>query len=364
MINILHISPNFNYTCGVSKYLTIILSELVKYPELKIHFITNGGDSLERLESIGINPYIMKFDTGIKNVLYVRKNLKELESFCRLNKINIIHTHHRYPEFLANQLKHKLKIKTVTTVHSLVEGFKKFSFKSDKIIAVSKTVEKNLLRNFYVNPSKIVQLYNPIDLSTYNNQIDNYTFELEHIILNNYKVLLFIGRNDKLKGLDILIKAFIRVSKAFNNVALVIVSNLTYKEKKKILSKHKRIFICPPSHDMSKYYKNAQIIILPSIIESFPYVMLETGFFGKLFIGSDIEGISEFIENGVNGILFKKNDYKDLINKLYMSLNLEENKKNKIANNLYEKVLTLNSKKEYVMSLIKIYTEVVNTNEY
>ncbi len=238
MLNILHISPNFNYTCGVSKYITIILRELVKYPELKIYFITNGGDSLKRLEEISIKPYIMNFGTGIKNIVYIRKNLNELGNLCKSNKIDIIHTHHRYPELLANQLKSKLNIKTVTTVHSLVKGFKFISFKSDKIIAVSKTVEQNLIENFGVKQERIMQLYNPIEL--YDEEMDS-AYELEH--LRKYRVILFIGRNHHYKRLDLLLRAFEVLSKKYFDIALLIVSDINMKQRLKISSKIDRVFI-------------------------------------------------------------------------------------------------------------------------
>lgn len=352
MINILHISPNFNYTCGVSKYLTIILSELVKYPKLKIHFITNGGDSLERLESIGINPYIMKFDTGIKNVLYVRKNLKELESFCRLNKINIIHTHHRYPEFLANQLKHKLNVKTITTVHSLVRGFKWFSFRSDKIIAVSKAVEKNLIENYGVEQERIIQIYNPIDLK---NEEANDTNELDY--LKRFRVILFIGRNHPHKGLDLLLKAFEILSKKYLDIALVIVSDINEKQKNKIKLKNDRIFIFSPQKDVKKFYNIVEIVVLPSKVESFPYTMLESGYFNKLFIGSNIGGIKEFIENGKNGLLFESESIISLTEVLERAIKMKLDEKRRILVNLYDKVSSLDSPSIYVDKLIKIYKQ-------
>lgn len=351
-MNILHISPNFNYTCGVSKYLTIVLSELKKYSDLNLFFITNGGDSLERLEKIGLKPFIMKFDTGIKNLLYMKKNLKELENFCRLNKIDIIHTHHRYPEFLAYQLKHKLKITTVTTVHSLVKGLKGISFKSDKIIAVSKAVEKNLIENFDVPSEKIIQLYNPIEL---NYEKINEGSELTH--LKNFRVILFIGRNHPDKGLDLLLKAFDILSKKYSDIALVILSEITKREMNKISHKNKRVFIFPPQSDVGKFYSLAELVVLPSKVESFPYIMLESGYFKKIFVGSDVGGVKEFIENEKNGLLFESENLISLVNTLDRVINLDSDKRNEMAKNLFDKVINLDSPSKYVEKLIKIYKQ-------
>lgn len=350
MINILHISPNFNYACGISKYITIILNELIKYPEFKIHFVTNGGDSLERLEKNGIIAHIIKFDTGTKNILFIRKNLRELENFCQLKKIHIIHTHHRYPEFLANKLKNKLGIKTITTVHSLVKGWKGLSFKSDKIIAVSKAVEKNLVKSFGVDPTKIIQLYNPIYLNE--NQTDH-SYELD--FLSKYRILLFVGRYHRKKGFDLLLNAFNNISKIYTDLALVIVSDIEEKQKKKIIRNNNRIFIFPVQKSVHRFYSIAEIVVLPSFIESFPYVMLESGLNKKLFIGSNVGGISEFIEDRKNGLLFENGNLNSLITKLDYALKMSNEEKKELSNNLFNKVSNLYTPSKYAERLIKIY---------
>lgn len=354
-MNVLHISPNFNYTCGVSKYLTLILPELYEQSHINLFFITNGGDSLKRLENIGIQPIIINFKTGFKNLFYLRKNLKELKNFCIKNKIEIIHTHHRYPEFLVNHLKRELNIKTVTTVHSLVKSFKKFSFNSDRIIAVSKAVESNLIHYFNVNPERVIQLYNPVDFN-----IKQIKDESNLNIPSNYRIILFIGRNDKVKGLDILLKAFENVSKTYSNIALIIVSDLTKEQREKIEKGNNKIFIFQPMEDVYEFYKNSEIVILPSHVESFPYVMLEAGIYKKLFIGSNVGGIKEFIEDEKNGLLFESENVDSLIERIIFALNLDLATKSNITENLHNKVLSLDNPQTYTQKLVNIYRQLLS----
>ncbi len=353
-MNILHISPYFNYACGVSKYLTLILRELKNYSNIRLHFITNSGDGLERLKKIGIEPILMNFTSGLKNIFYVKNNLKRLEQFCIENEIDIIHTHHRYPEFLANQLKKKLNIKTISTVHSLVKGMRFLSFNSDKIIAVSKSVEKKLSENFKVNKENIIQIYNPVEFN-YAEVKPNEELKL----FRNYRVFLFIGRNHRVKGLDILIRAFGKISNIYSDVVLIIVSNLSYKDKNKIKRVNPKIFLFPPGENIDEFYRLAHAVILPSRIEPFPYVMLEAGLNKKIFIGSNVDGIDEFIDDGINGIKFKSEDVQDLVDKMNDVLNLDTKIKVKLTNNLYKKVLRLDTPKTYVQKLIMIYNNLI-----
>ena len=161
---ILHISPDFNYSCGVSKYVFSLLKNFGQDQAYKIFFMTNGGDALDRISGLNLKLIVVNFSKGVKNIFNFYPNLRTLRRFCIQNNIDIIHTHHRYPEYLAYLVSKGTNIKTVSTVHSLVKGKSIISFKSDKIIAVSNSV-KNMLSKYYkVSPEKIVMLYNYIEL--------------------------------------------------------------------------------------------------------------------------------------------------------------------------------------------------------
>jgi glycosyltransferase involved in cell wall biosynthesis len=296
----------------------------------------------------------MKFERGLKNILYLKKNLTELEKFCIENKINIIHTHHRYPELLANLLKKKLDIRTVTTVHSLVEGFKRLSFKSDKIIAVSKAVEKNLINNFNLEQSKVVQIYNPINIEEYQYRFEN-SDRLRLGIPKNAKVFLFTGRWSKVKGVDILVKVFLEIFKVHKNVFLILITDVSPKTEKRIKGKNKNFIFIKPQKDLSYFYNISDAIVLPSRTDSFPYVMLEAGIYKKLFIGSEVDGIAEFVKNGSEGLLFespKKETLFDVVQK-YLCISQEE--ETKIKESFYRKVIIDTDKSRYINNLVDIY---------
>jgi glycosyltransferase involved in cell wall biosynthesis len=163
-INILHISLDFNYSCGVSKHVYSLLKGLQENHSYRLFFITNGGDALDKLKDINISPVILNFSKRPKNILNIYSNLKILKRFCFENEIDIMHTHHRYPEFLAHIISKRTGIKTIATAHSLVKGKRKFSFNSDKIIAVSNSVS-DLLKDYYkISGERIIVLYNFLEM--------------------------------------------------------------------------------------------------------------------------------------------------------------------------------------------------------
>jgi glycosyltransferase involved in cell wall biosynthesis len=82
-------------------------------------------------------------------------------------------------------------------------------------------------------------------------------------------------------------------------------------------------------------YSNAYCFVLPSLAEAFPMVLLEAMASGTPPIGSTAGGVPDIIIDGVNGLLFRKGDWKDLASKLLMLI-ADKNLRNK---------LTLNSRK-------------------
>ena len=353
-INVLHISPDFNYVCGVSKYICLLFKEFINDQRIKLFFITNGGDSLIRLEELGIKPVILPFAKGLKNVFYYKQNYRFLKNFCLENKIDIIHSHHRYPEYLSYKVQKEIPVKTITTVHSLVSNLKSISFKSDKIIAVSKSVQKNLIDKFNIPKEKIIQIYNPLDFDEMMREKDFLIDKFQLGIPEKSKVFLFVGRWTKIKGVDLLIKVFAKIIKQYHNVFLIIISNVPSKIKKELLSVSKNFIFFEPQNNIKSLIKLANVIVLPSRIESFPFVMLEAGFYKKLFIGSNVGGIGEFIDTNVNGILFEKDNADEFFNIIEKVINNNYDAE-KLVKNLFEKVNTLSDVKSYCNNVFNIY---------
>ncbi len=100
------------------------------------------------------------------------------------------------------------------------------------------------------------------------------------------------------------------------------------------------------------------LVVLPSIEEPFPYVMLESGLFKKPFIGARTGGIEEFIDDGKNGLLFETQNVNQLVEKIKYVLNHPKEAKI-LGENLYLKVKEYSSSEKYYASLSKIYDDLM-----
>jgi len=353
--NVLVISTNFNYSCGVSKHIFLLLKELKKDNHFNFYFCVNSGDSLDRIKELGIPIYFFYYSTPVVNILSILPNFFKLLKYCIKYEIKIIHTHHRYPELLSFLVSKLLRIKTITTVHSLVDGKKIMSFKSDQIIAVSKAVEMHLLIDFGVNRLKLVQLYNFVE------EIPNSTFsfplskQIQSIFEHN-RIILFIGRIGYVKGCDVLMDSFLNISTNYSDVRLVLIGNIENEELKRYFLKSDKIIYIPSIDNASDFIRYAEFVVAPSRIEPLSYVMLESGLFSKPFIGGNTGGIREFIEHKVSGYLVKPGDVDSLSEAIVWLLNNKEVAKI-MGQELYKRVLPLKSKDEYIKKLNVIYNE-------
>lgn len=361
-LKILHISPDFNYSCGVSKHVFESLKHFHNRKEYNVHFITNGGDALSKLENEHIDYKLLPFSKGWKNIFHFPFNYYQLKSFCVMNKIDIIHTHHRYPELLSTIIAKRLNIKTITTVHSLVKGYKNLSFKSDRIIAVSNTVKKSIIKNFHIHKNKIELLYNCVVTGDRPDADSVEKLRKKLNIKNIEYVILFLGRLNKIKGIDLLISAFRKIKLVYPNVKLILVGGIldnTYKQMS--VKSDEDILHLSARADINLFFELCDIVILPSREDPFPYVMLEAGIAYKPFIGSRTGGISEFIENGINGFLFEPGDVDDLADKIKMVLDKPEKAKS-AAGKLHKKVKNNCNCDEYFTKLITIYEELLQSS--
>jgi glycosyltransferase involved in cell wall biosynthesis len=126
------------------------------------------------------------------------------------------------------------------------------------------------------------------------------------------------GRVSPEKGIDILIEAFKRVPG--EQLSLRIYGGINEKKPydRQLLSMAKddrRIHFMGrySNQDLPKIMESIDISVVPSRwYENQPYTILESFAYGIPVIATDLGGMSEMIDDGGNGLLFKLNDVKDL----------------------------------------------------
>ncbi len=355
-INILHLQTEINKICGVSKTIYYI----TKYHNdgFNHSILTLGGDNIKRFEDEKINVELLK---SYKSKLFsLCVNTWEVIRFCQKYKINIIHSHHRYFDFIANLASKIIDVKTIVTVQSKVTGKVKFSYKSQVIIAVSNSIKNHLIKNFNIPDSKI-KIINNFVVNNHNScknitPINKRDLNIEQ----TEKIIGFIGRFDKEKGVDFLLKSFKLLQAEYSSSYLILVGkgNELNSYKKFIKENSLKVKVIDQTDSMAAIYNLIDIVVLPSRVDPFPLVMLEAGLFEKIFIGARIDGIAEFIEDGNDGVLFESENVLDLKNKILRILT-EYGNYSFMGKNLNKKVLNGYTSQVGISKYEKVYKELL-----
>ena len=230
----------------------------------------------------------------------------------------------------------------------------------DGIICVSKYVYDFVKSRALLKNKKIVSIYKGHDLSWYDKQAaDLAEFG---ITAENFTAICVINSRPH-KGLDVMLKAANRLSD-IQNFHLLIVGKGTENEPYKSLLENNsminRIHIAGYRNDAPELIAASDILIQPSIGgEGLPRVILESLAYGTPVIASSIEGSMEIIDEGVNGLIVKTKDDRELadaIRKLYNSpellSTLKSNSKKTLESKMSHRV-TVEKFTEYFQSLLQ-----------
>lgn len=140
-------------------------------------------------------------------------------------------------------------------------------------------------------------------------------------------VITFIGRQEALKGIPVLIKAFSQLREKYKNVILFVcgAAGSYTAELQKLVTSGERIRLFTNITDLKKteILRITDILVLPSTEESFGVVFLEAWSFGKPVIGAGIGAVASLIEDGSDGLLFEPDNHNNLADKLEILLNDE-----------------------------------------
>lgn len=169
-----------------------------------------------------------------------------------------------------------------------------------KVIAVTRE-EVGQYKSMGVSEDKIEIVPHGVDLSEFDDLPRKGEFRRKYG-LNDDKVILYLGRIDKIKGLDLLVKSFADLSKTAVGIRLVIVGpDSGYLSDLKRLVSDLRIgdtvvFTGPLfGPDKLKAYVDADVYVLPSSYEIFGITVLEACACGTPVVITDCCGVAEAI---------------------------------------------------------------------
>jgi len=349
-MNILEIVPRFHPVIGGTETIVKLISEeLARRGHKVIVYTSDILDDCHRQKekSLELNSVKVYYLKNLSNKLAWYKFFFTPSIFHQfrkeLKKFDIIHLHNfrTFQNIIAYHYSRKYKVPYILQAHGnlprimpqkslkwLYDFFFGYRLLRDakKVIALNqKEVEQ--YKSMGVPEENIEIIPNGINLSEYNDLPLKGSFRKKFKIGDNDRIILFLGRINRIKGVDILIMAFTQIIEKLDDVKLTIVGpddgNLSELQNLvKDLGVEKKVTFTGPLYGVKKLeaYVDADVFVLPSRYDTFPMSVLEAYSCGKPIIASNVGGMKDLVIDGVTGLLFATENTRQLTGALFSML--------------------------------------------
>jgi D-inositol-3-phosphate glycosyltransferase len=240
---------------------------------------------------------------------------------------DLLHSHYWFSGSVALELALAWRIPHVATFHTLAEIKRRARIgeqESDHRISVEYSIvasadriivstehEKQSLRRLYHAPeNKVVVVPPGVDLENF--CPGSQTHAKAKLGLNGDRTLLYVGRMEPIKGLEVLLHAVASMDKLSSIKLLVVGGNDGqdfqqdhYKELSRTLLITDQVkFLGRAEHcDLPVYYQAADITVVPSYYESFGLVALEAMACGTPVVAARVGGLQTMVKDNHTGYL-------------------------------------------------------------
>lgn len=327
--------------------------------------LENNGEMIVALDVNGELIKKINSDTEIIECstkgLEIIKTIIKLKKIIKNNDIKIIHTHGVPSNLVGLILKNLTGVKQIATIHSDLNfdfsGIKKNMYltlekfvlpRIDKVICVSNELK-----------SKIQDRCSNIECIVINNGVKKGSNNRMNTVDEKINFLL-VGRLTKVKNHELMIKALAKLNKDKFDFKCVIVGEGEEKENLgNLILQHdldEKVILEGFRDDVRLYMNKSDALVMTSLMEGIPLVILEAFAEKLLVISSKVGGIEELIDNEVNGILYNSNNVDELYDILKDVL-LNKVDRNKIIENAYDSFICQWSDENMISKYKVIYQE-------
>ncbi|HEU5150027.1 MAG TPA: glycosyltransferase [Iamia sp.] len=248
--------------------------------------------------------------------------------------VDVVHANYWLSGVAGHRIKHALDVPLVSTFHTLArvktaagdpepearaEAERAVMACSDAVLA-SCPAEARQLVDLYDVPAGRIALVPPgVEHALFSpGPRDAARHAAGLADLGAVPVVLFVGRLQRLKGLDVVVRA---LGQTWARDAVLVVCGgpsgadgaATVEEVHALVAEHglaDRVrFVAPrPHHQLSSLYRAADVVAVPSRSESFGLVALEAAACGRPVVAADVGGLSTLVEHRRTGLLVGSRD--------------------------------------------------------
>ena len=210
----------------------------------------------------------------------------------------------------------------IAAEHEVIEG-------SDCVMASTPAEAAELLEHYGADPNRLCTSPPGVDHRVF--RPGSQRSARMRLGLGLGPVVLFVGRIQPLKGVDVLLEAFARIQHIYPTATLLVVGGpsgskgqqefLALRQRAGALGVLHRVkFHGPLPHGLlADFYRAADLVVIPSRAESFGLVAAEAQACGTPVVAAKVGGLAYVVDDGVTGILvdgWNPADYADVFDRL------------------------------------------------
>jgi UDP-glucose:(heptosyl)LPS alpha-1,3-glucosyltransferase len=304
---------------GAERFVARTL-EALKGQDVRITLIAREWQAVEGVEFVVVNPFYVgrvwrdwSFSRAVRKLL-------------RARSFDLVQSHERIPgcdiyragdgvhrEWLAQRARvlpaWKRLAQAINPYHLYVKWAEWRLFTSPRLKAVicnSKMVKQEIRRWFGTADAKLNVIYNGANLERFHPRLASHrqSIRQRHGIPEQASLFLFVGSGFERKGVAVLLDALAQLPPS--TYALIVGRDKyleAYRRRARALGLEERALFVGSQKDVKPYYGAADALVLPTLYDPFPNVVLEAMAVGLPIITSSKCGAAEFLRPDVDGFV-------------------------------------------------------------
>ena len=332
--------PGTGDSGGMNVYIREFVSSLTQAGVICDVFVRRWNDELAPV--VEIEPGFRVIHVPAGPVDLAKENLPGivpaftawLLDWLQREPVDVLHANHWLSGVVGHQLKHPLQLPLVTTFHTLarvkaemgdIEPKARMDAEaevvacSDVMIANADEERRQLVELYGADPDRVEIVAPGVDRAFFSP--GSKSGAREAIGLGDDPVVLFVGRIQPLKGVDVAVRALAEI--ADPSARLMIVGGASGQEGGSEVERIRELidelgltdrvdFVAPqPHYALSTYYRAADVLVMPSRSESFGLVALEAAASGLPVVAAAVGGLRTLVRHGETGYLIEGRDPTD-----------------------------------------------------
>jgi len=360
--------PKYGLVGGGERFVYELTERLANIPDYEIHVFSNKWRSKSDHITFHKIPIITfpKWLTSISFAYLANRKIAKMDfdlihSHDRVFKSNVVTLHSIPHRTWVRDIRQKRRLSLFDHGTSWTDKKMYTCSNCQMFLPVSNLVKIKVLETFQIDEQNIRVIHPGVDVERFQSVNPNDRKEIRNVfgIPEADFLILFVGMNFEVKGLDSLLSAIALLKSDYDNdqVKVLVVGKGDTKKYKALAHKlgiGKQLIFSGVRDDMEKIYPTGDILVMLSKFDTFGMVVTEAMAASLPVIISETVGAKDLVIQGENGFVVDREDIEMIGSKINLMLNKE--KRLEMGKKAYNTALNQTWEK-MTQEVLKVYEE-------